>query len=81
LRRLLLLCVAGHGLPPARRQALCQGRRTHDLRARLRREVEKADVEELLRLANLPRGKKRLNDLLKNGYDDPAAACRRRDQE
>jgi len=55
--------------------------RAHDLRAQLRREVEKADVEELLRLANLRRGKKRLNDLLRNGYDDPAAEPRRQDQE
>jgi hypothetical protein len=47
--------------------------RSHDLRTQLRRQVEKADVEELLRLANLRRGKKRLNDLLKVGYDDPTA--------
>jgi hypothetical protein len=52
--------------------------RSHDLRTQLRRQVEKADVEELLRVANLRRGKKRLNDLLKNGYDDPAAGSRRR---
>jgi Transposase DDE domain len=51
--------------------------RAHDLRGQLRREVEKADVFELLRLANLRRGQKRLNDLLKNGYDDPAAKPRR----
>jgi hypothetical protein len=55
--------------------------RTHDLRTQLRQEVEKADVQELLRVANLRRGKRRLNDLLNNGYDDPAAAHRQQDQE
>jgi hypothetical protein len=55
--------------------------RAHDLRAQLRREVEKADVCELLRLAHLRRGKKRLNDLLNNGYDDPAAKPRRQSRE
>jgi hypothetical protein len=42
------------------------------LRARLRREVEEADVRELVRLANGKRTKKRLTDLLRAGYDDPA---------
>jgi hypothetical protein len=55
--------------------------RAHDLRAQLRREVEKADIGELLRLANLRRGKKRLNDLLNNGYDDRAAKPRRQSRE
>ena len=55
--------------------------RCHDLRARLRREVEKSDVQKLLRLAGTRRGKKRLNDLLNNGYDDPVAAGRRQGQE
>jgi hypothetical protein len=50
------------------------GARTNGLRSQLRQEVEKADVEQLVRLANSPRGKKRLTDLLKKGYDDPAAA-------
>jgi hypothetical protein len=55
--------------------------RCHDLRQQLRREVEKDDVQEVLRLAGTRRGKKRLNDLLKNGYDDPAARATRRSRE
>jgi hypothetical protein len=55
--------------------------RTHALRAQLRREVEEADIRELLRIARTARGKKRLNDLLKNGYDDPAAAGGRQSRE
>jgi hypothetical protein len=55
--------------------------RSHDLRAQLRREVEKADVQKLLRLAGSRRGRKRLNDLLKNGYDDPAAKPGRQSQQ
>ena len=57
----------------ARQQDYWRRARTHGLRAQLRQEVEQADVEELLRLANLQRGRKRLTDLLKAGYDDPAA--------
>jgi hypothetical protein len=58
-----------------------QRARTHELRKRLRQQVEESDVRKLLRLAGTRRGKKRLNDLLKNGYDDPVAANRRPDQE
>lgn len=58
-----------------------QRARPQALRAQLRQEVEKADVEELLRLANLRRGKKRLSDLLKVGYDDPAAKQGRQGRE
>src|SRR5207244_10129823 len=50
-----------------------QSARTHALRAQLRQQVEQADVRELLRVARTARGKKRLSDLLKSGYDDPAA--------
>jgi Transposase DDE domain len=46
--------------------------RAHALRAALRREVEGADVLGLIRSAQTARGRRRLNDLLKNGYDDPA---------
>lgn len=60
----------------ARSREYWQRARTPTLRAQLRQDVEKADVEELLRVANLRRGKKRLSDLLKVGYDDPAATSR-----
>lgn len=46
--------------------------RAQTLRGHLRQQVERADIRALLRAANSARGKKRLNDLLKNGYDDPA---------
>lgn len=49
-----------------------QAARAHALRARLRQQVEQADLTELIRTAQSARGRKRLNALLKNGYDDPA---------
>jgi hypothetical protein len=55
--------------------------RTHALREKRRQEVERADIHMLLRLANSKRGKKRLNDLLKAGYDDPAAGRQRQGAE
>jgi hypothetical protein len=48
-----------------------QAARAPALRARLRQQVERADVLALLRAANSARGRKRLNDLLQAGYDDP----------
>ena len=53
-------------------QPYWQAARARALRARLRQEVEQADVRGLLRTARSVRGRRRLNDLLKNGYDDPA---------
>lgn len=52
--------------------------RTSALRAQLRREVEQADIRQLLRLARTARGKKRLTDLLNSGYDDPTDPYARR---
>ena len=72
-------CDAGQG--PAQEQAYWRAARAHGLRARLRQEVEQADLAELLRLANSPRGKKRLTELLKAGYDDPAATGQRQSQK
>lgn len=61
----------------AKEQPYWQAARTHGLREKLRQEVEKADIQELIRLAGGPGGKKRLKDLLKAGYDDPAGPKRR----
>jgi DDE family transposase len=66
-RRRQLLTKAGKQQQPYWRAA-----RAHALRARLRQEVEQADLAALLRTAQSARGRKRLSDLLKNGYDDPA---------
>lgn len=55
--------------------------RTHALRGQLRREVEEADIRQLLRVARTARGKKRLTELLKSGYDDPAAHSGRQSRE
>jgi Transposase DDE domain len=65
----------------AKEKGFWQRARAHDLRTRLRQDVERNDVRKLLRLASTRRGKKRLNDLLKNGYDDPAAESRRQSRE
>ena len=46
--------------------------RSHALRGWLRREVERADVEGLIRAARSGRGRRRLNELLESGYDNPA---------
>jgi hypothetical protein len=53
-------------------QAYWQAARAQALRARLRQEVEREELRELLRLAQTPSGRERLNDLLAAGYDDPA---------
>ena len=47
--------------------------RTHALRQQLRQQAEQADVRELIRIAAMKGGGKRLTDLLHAGYDDPAA--------
>jgi hypothetical protein len=52
--------------------------RAQALRGPLRREVEQADIRQLLRLAGTARGKKRLTELLNSGYDDPADPHARR---
>jgi hypothetical protein len=55
--------------------------RAQTLRAHLRQQVEQADIRALVRAATSARGKKRLNDLLKNGYDDPADPRGRRSRQ
>jgi len=46
--------------------------RPHALRAAVRREAERADVLGLIRCARTADGRRRLNDLLRSGYDEPA---------
>jgi len=52
--------------------------RPHALRAAVRREAERADVLELIRCARSADGRRRLNELLQSGYDDPSKPHGRR---
>jgi hypothetical protein len=49
--------------------------RTHDLKEKVRKQVQRADIEEMLRLAGTAEGQGRLKALLDSTCDDPAATA------
>ncbi len=49
--------------------------RTHDLKEKVRQQVQRGDIEEMLRLAGTAEGQERLKALLDRICDDPATAA------